>query len=200
MSTNFAKTLVWKQDYDVNSDVTISAHQMQISAPCHWMKPPMKIFCVHHCCQKSLFSKKFAKSFCNTFYAKFFPFFEMPIASIAKTIHFRKFMKLIPKALNRKYSSTLMVVNFLQLHHIFSLSTVIALLEDMLLALQHCRSFTTNFNSVFIFLNDLMSLFQVLLDFGLCAFEAGLCWVRVASSTWNVSWFWNTTNWRFQLL
>jgi len=84
-------------------------------------------------------------------------------------------MKLIPKALNRKYSSTLMVVNLLQLHHIFSLNTIIALLEDMLLALQHCRSFTTNFNSVFIFKNDLVSLFQVLLDLGLCAFKAGLC-------------------------
>jgi len=28
----------------------------------------------------------------------------------------------------------------------------------------------------------------------------GLCWVRVASSTWSISRLWNTTNRRFQLL
>jgi len=26
------------------------------------------------------------------------------------------------------------------------------------------------------------------------------CWVRLASSTWNVSWLWNTNNKGFQLL
>jgi len=36
MSTNFAKTLVWKQDYDV----TNSAHQIQMITLCHWMNPP----------------------------------------------------------------------------------------------------------------------------------------------------------------
>jgi len=51
MSTNFAKSLVRKQDYDV----TISAHQIQMTTLCHWMKPPMKIFCVRHCFSSSSF-------------------------------------------------------------------------------------------------------------------------------------------------
>ena len=29
-------------------DATIRAHQIQITTLCHWMKPPMKIFCVRH--------------------------------------------------------------------------------------------------------------------------------------------------------
>ena len=39
-STNFAKTLVWKHDYDVtsNCDVTNSAHQIQMPTTRHWMK------------------------------------------------------------------------------------------------------------------------------------------------------------------
>jgi len=40
MSTNFAKSLVRKQDYDV----TISAHQIQMTTLCHWMKPPHENF------------------------------------------------------------------------------------------------------------------------------------------------------------
>jgi len=31
-------------------------------------------------------------------------------------------------------------------------------------------------------------------------FNTGHCWVRFASSTWNVFWFWNKHNRRFQLL
>ena len=31
-----------------NCDVTNSAHQKQMTTICHWMNPPMKIFCVHH--------------------------------------------------------------------------------------------------------------------------------------------------------
>jgi len=32
-----------------NCDLTNSAHQMQMTTICHWMKPPMKNFCVRHC-------------------------------------------------------------------------------------------------------------------------------------------------------
>jgi len=32
-------------------DVTKNAHQIQMTTRCHWMKPPMKIFCVHHWCR-----------------------------------------------------------------------------------------------------------------------------------------------------
>jgi len=32
-----------------NCDVTKSAHQIQMTTTCHWMKTPMKIFCLHHC-------------------------------------------------------------------------------------------------------------------------------------------------------
>jgi len=46
MSTNFAKMLVWKHEYDD----TNTAHQIQMTTICHWMTPPsMKIFCVRHC-------------------------------------------------------------------------------------------------------------------------------------------------------
>jgi len=31
VSTNFAKTLVWKHEYGVNYDVTNSAHQVQMA-------------------------------------------------------------------------------------------------------------------------------------------------------------------------
>jgi len=31
-----------------NCDVTKSAHQMKMPTIYHWMKPPMKIFCVRH--------------------------------------------------------------------------------------------------------------------------------------------------------
>jgi len=56
MSTNFAKTLVWKQEYDITCDVTNSGHQIiwciwqiQMTTICHSMKPSfMKIFCVCH--------------------------------------------------------------------------------------------------------------------------------------------------------
>jgi len=52
MSTNFAKTVVWNHYMTSNCDVTKSEHQIQITAPlCHWMKPPIKIFCVRHCSQ-----------------------------------------------------------------------------------------------------------------------------------------------------
>jgi len=32
-----------------NCDVTNSAHQIQMTAICHWMKTPMEVFCVRHC-------------------------------------------------------------------------------------------------------------------------------------------------------
>jgi len=34
VSTNFAKTLIWKHGYDV----TNSAHQIHMTTICHWMK------------------------------------------------------------------------------------------------------------------------------------------------------------------
>jgi len=33
-----------------NYDVTNSTHQILMTTICHWMKSPMKIFCVRHCC------------------------------------------------------------------------------------------------------------------------------------------------------
>jgi len=48
MSTNFAKTLFRNLNMTSNSDVANSAHQIQLTTICHWMKPPMKIFCVRH--------------------------------------------------------------------------------------------------------------------------------------------------------
>jgi len=49
-STNFAKTLVWKREYDVKLWRHKSAHQIQMNTICHRMKhtPPMKMFCVRH--------------------------------------------------------------------------------------------------------------------------------------------------------
>jgi len=44
MSTNLVKTLVWKHEYDIIN----RTHQMQMTTICHWMNPPMKIFCVRH--------------------------------------------------------------------------------------------------------------------------------------------------------
>jgi len=32
-----------------NCDVTNSAHQIQITTACHWLKSPVKIFCERHC-------------------------------------------------------------------------------------------------------------------------------------------------------
>jgi len=32
-----------------NCDVTKTAHHKQMTTICHWMNPPMKIFCVRHC-------------------------------------------------------------------------------------------------------------------------------------------------------
>jgi len=39
-----------------NCDVTNSAHQMQMTTICHWMKPPIKIFCVRHWLSPYLFA------------------------------------------------------------------------------------------------------------------------------------------------
>jgi len=50
MSTNFAKMLVWKDEYDVKlwrhkeRTVNASDHHMPLTE-----SPPMKIFCVRHC-------------------------------------------------------------------------------------------------------------------------------------------------------
>jgi len=51
VSTNFAKTLVWKHEYDVKEIVTSqTAHTKYKWPPCHSMKPaPMKNFCERHC-------------------------------------------------------------------------------------------------------------------------------------------------------
>ena len=35
-----------------NCDVTKSVHQIQMTTICHWMNPPMKIFCVRHWLQR----------------------------------------------------------------------------------------------------------------------------------------------------
>jgi len=40
MSTNFAKTWIGNRTMTSNCDVTISAHQIQMTTLCHWMKPP----------------------------------------------------------------------------------------------------------------------------------------------------------------
>ena len=34
-------------------DVTNSAHQIEMTTLCHWMKPPIVSFCVRHCLKKS---------------------------------------------------------------------------------------------------------------------------------------------------
>jgi len=49
MPTNFAKTLVWKHEYDVKLWRQKSAHQIKMTTICQWMNPHMKIFCVRHC-------------------------------------------------------------------------------------------------------------------------------------------------------
>jgi len=38
-----------------NCDVINSAHQIQMTTVCHWMKPPMKIFSVRHWPQPHVF-------------------------------------------------------------------------------------------------------------------------------------------------
>ena len=49
MSTNFAKTLVWKHEYDVKllrhkqGTPNTNDHHVPLNGT-----PPMKIFCVHH--------------------------------------------------------------------------------------------------------------------------------------------------------
>jgi len=48
MSTNFAKTLVWKHEYDVNCDITNNGHQIQMTIICNSVKTPTKISCVRH--------------------------------------------------------------------------------------------------------------------------------------------------------
>jgi len=56
LSTNFAKTLVWKHEYDVKlfrqkeRTPSTNVHHMPLNET-----PPMKIFCVRHCW--SLWSK-----------------------------------------------------------------------------------------------------------------------------------------------
>jgi len=50
MSTNFAKTLVWKHEYDVFSVTSQTAHTKYKWPPYAAERtPPMKIFCVRHC-------------------------------------------------------------------------------------------------------------------------------------------------------
>jgi len=50
-------------------DVTNSAHQIQMTTICHWMKPPMKIFCVRHwqhgCVARTLYGLAGADVFFN---------------------------------------------------------------------------------------------------------------------------------------
>ena len=53
-----------------NCDVTNSAHQIQMTSICHWMKPPMESFCVRHCFQlmqilRLVFLCKFLKASCK---------------------------------------------------------------------------------------------------------------------------------------
>ena len=36
-----------------NCDVTKAAHQKQMTTLCHWMNPPMKIFCARYCARKN---------------------------------------------------------------------------------------------------------------------------------------------------
>jgi len=42
------KSLLGNMNMTSNCDVTNSTHQIQMTTLCHWMKPPMKIFCVRH--------------------------------------------------------------------------------------------------------------------------------------------------------
>jgi len=44
MSTNFAKRLVWKHEYDVNCDVTNRAHQIPMTTICHSTNPTHENF------------------------------------------------------------------------------------------------------------------------------------------------------------
>ena len=45
-------------------DVTNSAHQIQMTTLCHWMKlPPMKSFCVRHCIEYLLLGVGFLRGF-----------------------------------------------------------------------------------------------------------------------------------------
>ena len=49
MSTNFAKMLVGNMNMTSHCDATNSAHQIQMTNICYWMKTyPMKMFCVRH--------------------------------------------------------------------------------------------------------------------------------------------------------
>jgi len=52
-----AKTLVWKKNLTSNCDVTNSAHQIQMTSTSHWMKTPIKIFCVRHWVQSTSLKK-----------------------------------------------------------------------------------------------------------------------------------------------
>jgi len=38
-----------KMSMTSNCDVTNSSHQIQMTTICHWMKLPLKMFCVRHC-------------------------------------------------------------------------------------------------------------------------------------------------------
>jgi len=49
VSTNFAKTLVWKHLYDVKLWRHKHRTANTMSTICHLMKPSMKIFCARHC-------------------------------------------------------------------------------------------------------------------------------------------------------
>jgi len=49
VTTNFAKTLVWKHEYDVKLWHHKQRTPVQMTTTCYWVKPPMKIFRVRHC-------------------------------------------------------------------------------------------------------------------------------------------------------
>ena len=65
VSTNFAKTLVWKHEYNVKlwPDVTNTARQMQMTTICYWMKPPWN-FSAHP--TDLICTFQILKSFCAT--------------------------------------------------------------------------------------------------------------------------------------
>jgi len=50
VSTNFAKTLGWKHEYDVKlwRYKECSPNTVLMTTICNWMKPRMKIFCARH--------------------------------------------------------------------------------------------------------------------------------------------------------
>jgi len=87
MSTNFAKTLVWKQDYDVK----LWRHKQRIPNTNDPMPlnetPPIKIFCVRHC-SVVVWPQIFRLTFCSFWVVlKTWPYLGL----FACGITFRKF-------------------------------------------------------------------------------------------------------------